>query len=128
MARIAGIDIPLDKRVEAALTYVYGIGPSLALKVLAKAGINPDTRVKDLTEAEAAGIRKAIIDLEIPTEGELRRIVSQDIRRLIDIRSYRGSRHRSGLPVRGQRTSRNARTRKGKKKTVGGLKAKLTKK
>lgn len=128
MARIAGVDLPLSKRIIIGLTYIYGVGPTLAKDILVKASVDENVRVKDLTEADAAAIRKAIQDLNLPTEGELKRIVTQNIRRLIDIRSYRGSRHRSGLPVRGQRTSRNARTRKGKKKTVGGLKAKLAKK
>jgi len=128
MARIAGVNIPDEKRVEISLTYVYGIGKTKALQVLEKAGIDKNTRVKDLDDTQLANIQKTIADLEIPVEGEQRRIVRQNIRRLMDIKSYRGSRHRSGLPVRGQRTSHNARTRKGKKKTVGGLKRKLVKK
>lgn len=128
MARVAGVNIPDEKRVEISLTYVHGIGKTKSVEVLEKAGIDINTRVKDLSEADLASIQKAITELEIPVEGEQRRIVRQNIRRLMDIKSYRGSRHRSGLPVRGQRTSHNARTRKGKKKTVGGLKRKLVKK
>lgn len=128
MARIVGIDVPNEKRIEAALTYIYGIGPTLSKKILTAANINPDMRAKDLGENEIAAIRKAINELQIPVEGELKRMVSQNIRRLQEIKSYRGSRHKAGLPVRGQSTRRNARTRKGKKKTVGGTKAKLAKK
>lgn len=118
MARIAGVDLPRDKRVEIGLTYIYGIGRPTALKILAKAGINPDTRVKDLSEDEAGAIRK-IIDSEYAVEGDLRREVSLNIKRLMEIGCYRGIRHRRGLPVRGQNTKTNARTRKGPKKTVG---------
>ena len=128
MARIAGIEVPNEKRIEIALTYVKGIGCTLSRKILGLAGIDVDTRVKDLTEADIAGINAAIAELKIPIEGELRRIVTQNIRRLQDIKSYRGLRHRMGLPTRGQRTSHNARTRKGKRKTVGGMKRKLAKK
>ncbi|EKD99564.1 MAG: 30S ribosomal protein S13 [uncultured bacterium] len=128
MARFAGTEIPNDKRIEVGLTYIYGIGPTLAKKILAATKINIDTRVKDLTETDFAAIRTQIAELGIPTEGELRRVVSQNIRRLIEIGSYRGKRHKAGLPVRGQRTRSNARTRKGKKKTVGGMKKKLAKK
>lgn len=128
MARISGIDIPNQKRIEASLPYVFGIGPTLAKKILKETGINPDTRTKDLSEAELALLRAKINELQIPVEGELKRIISQNIRRLQEIQSYRGLRHRNGLPVRGQRTRSNARTRKGKKKTVGGTKVKLTKK
>lgn len=128
MARISGVDIPIQKRIVIALTYIYGIGPSTAKKLLSEAKVDESTRVKDLTEAEVAAIRKAIDEAEIPVEGELKRIVSQNVKRFIDIKSYRGFRHRKGLPVRGQRTRSNARTRKGKKKTVGGLKRKLAKK
>lgn len=118
MARIAGVDLPREKRVEIGLTYIYGIGRPTAQAILAKAGINPDTRVKDLTEDEAGAIRK-IIDAEYVVEGDLRREVSLNIKRLMEIGSYRGIRHRRGLPVRGQKTKTNARTRKGPKKTVG---------
>lgn len=128
MARVSGVNIPDEKRVEIALTYVHGIGKKTAVEILKKAKIDKNVRVKDLKDADLAEIQKAINDAEIPVEGELRRIVRQNIRRLMDIKSYRGSRHRAGLPVRGQRTSHNARTRKGKKKTVGGLKRKLVKK
>jgi len=128
MARVAGVNIPDGKRVEIALTYVHGIGKTKSVDVLNKAGIDLNTRVKDLTESDLANIQSAINKLEIPVEGERQRIVRQNIRRLMDIKSYRGSRHRSGLPTRGQSTKRNARTRKGRKKTVGGMKRKLVKK
>lgn len=118
MARIAGVDLPNDKRVEIGLTYIYGIGRTSARAILEEAGINPDTRVKDLTEDEAGKIRK-IIDNDYMVEGDLRREVSMNIKRLMEIGSYRGIRHRRGLPVRGQKTKTNARTRKGPKKTVG---------
>ena len=118
MARIAGVDLPNEKRIEAGLTYIYGIGKPTAQAILEKAGVNPDTRVKDLTEEEAGAIRK-IIDAEYVVEGDLRREVSLNIKRLMEIGSYRGIRHRRGLPVRGQNTKTNARTRKGPKKTVG---------
>ena len=118
MARIAGVDLPNDKRVEIGLTYIYGIGRTSARAILDQAGINPDTRVKDLTEDEAGKIRK-IIDNDYMVEGDLRREVSMNIKRLMEIGSYRGIRHRRGLPVRGQKTKTNARTRKGPKKTVG---------
>lgn len=118
MARIAGVDLPREKRVEIGLTYIYGIGRPTSQAILEKAGINPDTRVKDLTEEEAGRIRK-IIDEEYLVEGDLRREVSLNIKRLMEIGSYRGIRHRRGLPVRGQNTKTNARTRKGPKKTVG---------
>lgn len=123
MARIAGVDLPRDKRVEIGLTYIYGIGRPTSLEILAKAGINPDTRVKDLSEEEAGAIRK-IIDTEYVVEGDLRREVSLNIKRLMEIGCYRGIRHRRGLPVRGQKTKTNARTRKGPKKTVGRKKKK----
>ena len=123
MARIAGVDLPKDKRVEIGLTYIYGIGRPTSLAILEKAGINPDTRVKDLTEDEAGKIRK-IIDEEYLVEGDLRREVSLNIKRLMEIGSYRGIRHRRGLPVRGQKTKTNARTRKGPKKTVSRKKKK----
>lgn len=128
MARIAGVEVPESKRIEVGLTYVHGVGPALSKKVLEAAGINPDTRVKDLKESDVADINAKIVGFSIPVEGELKRMVSQNIRRLIDIKSYRGSRHKVGLPARGQRTSHNARTKKGKRKTVGGMKKKLAKK
>ena len=118
MARIAGVDLPKDKRIEIGLTYIYGIGRPTAIAILEKAGINPDTRVKDLTEDEAGKIRH-IIDEEYLVDGDLRREVSLNIKRLMEIGCYRGIRHRRGLPVRGQKTKTNARTRKGPKKTVG---------
>ena len=118
MARIAVVDLTREKRVEIGLTYIYGIGRPTSLAILEKAGINPDTRVKDLTEDEAGKIRK-IIDEDYLVEGDLRREVSLNIKRLMEIGSYRGIRHRRGLPVRGQNTKTNARTRKGPKKTVG---------
>ena len=118
MARIAGVDLPRDKRVEIGLTYIYGIGRTSAKKILEECGINPDTRVKDLTEDEAGKIRK-VIDNEYMVEGDLRREVSMNIKRLMEIGSYRGIRHRRSLPVRGQKTKNNARTRKGPKRTVG---------
>ena len=117
MARIAGGDLPREKRVEIGLTYIYGIGKHTAKDILAKAEINPDTRVKDLTEDEAGRIRK-IIEAEYAVEGDLRREMSLNIKRLMEIGSYRGIRHRRGLPVRGQKTKTNARTRKGPKRTV----------
>ena len=117
MARIAGVDLPREKRAEIGLTYIYGIGKHTAKDILAKAEINPDTRVKDLTEDEAGRIRK-IIEAEYAVEGDLRREVSLNIKRLMEIGSYRGIRHRRGLPVRGQKTKTNARTRKGPKRTV----------
>ena len=123
MARIAGVDLPREKRVEIGLTYIYGIGRPTSLAILEKAGINPDTRVKDLTEDEAGKIRK-IIDEEYLVEGDLRREVSMNIKRLMEIGSFRGIRHRRGLPVRGQKTKTNARTRKGPKKTVSRKKKK----
>lgn len=128
MARISGINIPDEKRAVISLTYVHGIGKTTSKEILNKVGIDYSTRIKDLSEEELANIQKTISEMEIPVEGELRRINRQNIRRLQEIRSYRGLRHRLGLPVRGQNTRSNARTRKGKKKTVGGLKRKLTKK
>ena len=122
MARIAGIDLPKEKRVEIGLTYVYGIGRKTANDILAKAGVNPDTRVKDLTDDDEAKIRDAIEQLGVAVEGDLRREVALNIKRLVEIGSYRGRRHREGLPVRGQRTKTNARTRKGPKKTIAGKK------
>ena len=121
MARIAGIDIPKDKRVEAALQSIFGIGPSIAKEILEKTGVNPDTRVRDLTEDEVNLIRD-YIDKNVQGEGDLRREVALNIKRLVEIGCYRGVRHRKGLPVRGQHTKQNARTRKGPKKTVGGKK------
>lgn len=118
MARIAGVDLPREKRVEIGLTYIYGIGRSRANKILEATGVNPDTRVKDLAEAEVNKIRD-YIDKNYKVEGDLRRDVSLSIKRLIEIGCYRGIRHRRSLPVRGQRTKTNARTRKGPKKTVG---------
>ena len=118
MARIAGVDLPREKRVEIGLTYIYGIGLPTSRLILDKAGINPDTRVKDLTEEEVGSIRK-IIDSEYVVEGDLRREVSLNIKRLQEIGCYRGIRHRRNLPVRGQNTKNNSRTRKGPKKTVG---------
>lgn len=121
MARIAGVDLPKEKRVEVGLTYIYGIGLTSSQKILAKAGINPDTRVKDLTDDQVNDIRK-VIDEAYTVEGDLRREVALNIKRLTEIGCYRGLRHRKGLPVRGQRTNRNARTRKGKGKTVANKK------
>jgi small subunit ribosomal protein S13 len=121
MARIAGIDLPKEKRVEIGLTYVYGIGRTSANKILEEAGINPDTRVKDLTDAEEAKLRE-IIGRDYTVEGDLRRNVAMDIKRLTEIGCYRGVRHRKGLPVRGQRSKTNARTRKGPKRTVANKK------
>ena len=121
MARIAGIDITKDKRVEAALQSIFGIGPSIAKEILEKTGVNPDTRVRDLTEDEVNLIRD-YIDKNVQVEGDLRREVALNIKRLVEIGCYRGVRHRKGLPVRGQHTKQNARTRKGPKKTVGGKK------
>lgn len=118
MARIAGVDLPNEKRIEAGLTYIYGIGWTTSREILKKTGINPDTRVKDLTEDEAGKIRK-VIESDYMVEGDLRRDVSMNIKRLMEIGCYRGIRHRRGLPVRGQKTKTNARTRKGPKKTVG---------
>ena len=121
MARIAGVDLPKDKRVEIGLTYIYGIGHPTSLKILADTGINPDTRVKDLTEEEVGQLRD-YIDKNLTVEGDMRRDVAYNIKRLIEISCYRGVRHRKGLPVRGQSTKQNARTRKGPKKTVAGKK------
>ena len=121
MARIAGVDLPKDKRIEIGLTYVYGIGRTSATKILEETGINPDTRVKDLTEEEEAKLRE-IIDEKYLVEGDLRRANALDIKRLIEIGCYRGQRHRRGLPVRGQRSKTNARTRKGPKHTIANKK------
>jgi len=123
LARIAGIDLPRDKRIEIALTYIFGIGRPTANQILAETGISPDTRVKDLTEEEANKLRECI-DRTIKVEGDLRREISMNIKRLMDIGCYRGLRHRRGLPVRGQRTKTNARTRKGPRRTVSGKKKK----
>lgn len=122
MARIAGIDLPKEKRVEIGLTYVYGIGRKTANDILAKAGVNPDTRVKDLTDDDEAKIRDAIEQLGVAVEGDLRREVALNIKSLVEINCFRGTRHRKGLPVRGQRTKTNARTRKGPKKTIANKK------
>jgi small subunit ribosomal protein S13 len=119
MARIAGVDLPRDKRVEIGLTYIYGIGRSASNQILATTGVSPDTRVKDLAEAEVVQLREAI-DREYRVEGDLRREVQMNIKRLVEIGCYRGLRHRRNLPVNGQRTRTNARTRKGPKKTVAG--------
>ena len=121
MARIAGVDLPRDKRVEIGLTYIYGIGLTLSKEILEKTGINPDTRVRDLTEDEVAKIR-AILDEDYKVEGDLRREEALNIKRLIEINSYRGKRHRAGLPLRGQRTKTNARTRTGPRKAIAGKK------
>ena len=121
MARIAGVDIPNNKRVEIALTYIYGIGRKSANDILAKTGINPDTRAKDLTEEEVAKLRDEI-ENSYSVEGDLRRDVSLNIKRMVEINCYRGIRHRKGLPVRGQRTKTNARTRKGPAKTIANKK------
>ena len=124
MARLVGADIPNQKRLEASLCYIHGVGLTTSKKIIKKSQMSPDVRVSELTEADLAKIRNAIADLKIPVEGELRRVVGQNIRRLQEIKSYRGDRHKRGLPVRGQRTRTNARIRKGKKKTVGGIKKK----
>lgn len=121
MARISGVDLPREKRVEIGLTYIYGIGLTSSKDILAKAGINPDTRVKDLTEDDVAKLRD-IIEGEYTVEGDLRREVALNIKRLVEIDAYRGVRHRKGLPVRGQRTKTNARTRKGPAKTIANKK------
>ena len=121
MARVSGVDIPREKRVEVALTYVFGIGRPTSLKVCADLGLNPDTRVRDLTDDEVNRIR-VYVDQNLRVEGDLRRDVAQDIKRKIEIGSYQGVRHRKGLPVRGQRTHTNARTRKGPKRTVANKK------
>jgi len=123
MARIAGVDLPRDKRIEIALTYIFGIGLTVSKEILASTGINPDTRTRDLTEEEVAKLRENI-DKNYRVEGDLRREEALNIKRLIEIGSYRGKRHRMGLPVRGQRTKTNARTRKGPKRTVGAKKKK----
>jgi small subunit ribosomal protein S13 len=121
MARIAGVDIPREKRLEIALTYIFGIGRTTAQKICAETGLDPNTRTRDLTEAEVDTVRRWV-DANLSVEGDLRREVAQDIKRKIEIGCYQGIRHRKGLPVRGQRTHTNARTRKGPKKTVAGKK------
>ncbi|HLP91987.1 MAG TPA: 30S ribosomal protein S13 [Nostocaceae cyanobacterium] len=121
MARIAGVDLPRDKRVEIGLTYIYGIGLTRAKQIIAATGVNPDTRVKELSDADVAALR-AEIESNYQVEGDLRRLESMSIKRLIDIGTYRGRRHRMGLPVRGQRTRTNARTRRGRRQTVAGKK------
>ena len=120
MARLAGVDLPKDKRIEIGLTYIYGIGRTTATKILAETGINPDTRVKDLSEAEEAKLRECLEPYIV--EGDLRRQTALDIKRLMEIGCYRGTRHRKGLPVRGQRSKTNARTRKGPKHTIANKK------
>ena len=121
MARLVGVDLPRDKRIEVGLTYIYGIGLTTSKKILAETGVNPDTRVNDLTEDELSKLRD-YIQANLTTEGDLHREVSQNIKRLMEIGCYRGLRHRRGLPVRGQRTHTNARTRKGPKRQIGGRK------
>lgn len=118
MARISGVDLPRDKRIEVALTYIYGIGPNISREILNKTAVNADTRVRDLTEDEVNRLRE-VIDRDYKVEGALQREVTMNIKRLIEIGSYRGLRHRRGLPVRGQRTKTNARSRKGPRRTVG---------
>ena len=122
MARISGVDLPRDKRIEIGLTYVYGIGRTSAQKILAAAEVNPDTRVRDLTDAEVAAIARVIDESEMLVEGDLRRETAMNIKRLQEVGCYRGIRHRKSLPVRGQNTKNNARTRKGPKKTVANKK------
>ncbi|WP_099241095.1 30S ribosomal protein S13 [Synechococcus sp. BDU 130192] len=121
MARIAGVDLPRDKRIEIALTYVYGIGLSRAQEIIANTGVNPDTRVRELSDEDALKLRSYVTD-NYQVEGDLRRLESMNIKRLVDIGTYRGRRHRQGLPVRGQRTRTNARTRRGRRVTVAGKK------
>ncbi|HEU5299481.1 MAG TPA: 30S ribosomal protein S13 [bacterium] len=127
MARIAGVDLPREKRIEAALPYIFGVGSSRARQILAATNVNPDTRVRNLTEEEVTRLRE-FIDRGFKVEGDLRRDIAMDIRRLQEIGSFRGQRHRKSLPVRGQRTRTNARTRKGKKKTVSSGRRKMEKK
>ncbi|KGF73051.1 30S ribosomal protein S13 [Neosynechococcus sphagnicola sy1] len=127
MARIAGVDLPRDKRVEIGLTYIYGIGLSRSQEILSQTGVNPDTRVKDLSDAEVTTLREAV-ESNYQVEGDLRRLESMNIKRLMDIGTYRGRRHRMGLPVRGQRTRTNARTRRGGRRTVAGKKKAPSKK
>lgn len=121
MARIAGVDLPKDKRIEIGLRYIFGIGPTSSAKILKKTGVNPDTRVHALTDEDVTKLRQAI-ESDYNIEGSLRGEISMNIKRLVDIGSYRGLRHRRGLPVRGQRTKTNARTRKGPRRAIGGLK------
>ena len=121
MARISGVDLPRGKRVEIGLTYIFGIGLTTSKKILAETGVNPDTRVKDLTDEDVSKLRE-YIDHNVTVEGDLRRDIAFDIKRLVEIGSYRGTRHRKGLPVRGQRSKTNARTRKGPKKTIANKK------
>jgi small subunit ribosomal protein S13 len=127
VARIAGVDLPRDKRVEIGLTYIYGIGLSRSKEILAETGVNPDTRVKDLSDADVAALR-SVIQTNYQVEGDLRRLEAMSIKRLMDIGTYRGRRHRMGLPVRGQRTRTNARTRRGVRRTVAGKKKAASKK
>jgi len=121
MARISGVDLPRDKRIEVGLTYIYGIGPTTASKIIAETGVDPDIRVKDLSEEDVSKLRE-YIDQQVKVEGDLRRETAFDIKRLVEIGCYRGIRHRKGLPVRGQRSKTNARTRKGPKKTIANKK------
>ncbi len=127
MARIAGVDLPRDKRVEIGLRYIYGIGPTRSKEILESTGVNPDTRVKDLSDADVAALREAVEE-NYQVEGDLRRLEAMNIKRLMDIGTYRGRRHRLGLPVRGQRTRTNARTRRGGRRTVAGKKKAPSKK
>jgi small subunit ribosomal protein S13 len=127
MPRIAGVDLPRNKRVEIGLTYIYGVGRATSNKILAQAGINPDTRVQELTETESSRLRE-LIERNYRVEGDLRRAIAMDVQRLIEIGSYRGLRHRRSLPVRGQRTRTNARTRRGTRKTVAGRRRSKAKK
>lgn len=127
MARIAGVDLPRDKRIEIGLTYIYGVGLTLAKKAIAETGVNPDTRVRDLSDEDAAALR-SYIETNYQVEGDLRRWENMNIKRLVDIGTYRGRRHRQGLPVRGQRTRTNARTRRGRRLTVAGKKKAAAKK
>jgi small subunit ribosomal protein S13 len=127
MARVLGIDLPNEKKAYIALTYIYGIGLTTSLKILEKSKVSKDKKAKDLTNEDVAKIRESVQTLSVRTEGELRRLISSNIKRLEDIKSNRGVRHKKGLPLRGQRTRANSRTRKGKKKTVGGLKRVITK-
>ncbi len=127
MARIAGVDLPRDKRVEIGLTYIYGIGLTRSKEILKSTGVNPDTRVKELSDADVAALREAV-ETNYEVEGDLRRLESMNIKRLMDIGTYRGRRHRLGLPVRGQRTRTNARTRRGGRRTVAGKKKAPSKK
>ena len=127
MARISGVDVPSDKKVEVSLGYIYGIGPSLARKICAKTGVSPDTRVRHLTDEEVSRIRE-VIDKEYVVEGDLRREIQLNIKRLTEVGCYRGLRHRRGLPVRGQRTRTNARTKRGTRRTVAGRSRSVTRK